>query len=149
MEKTGNSSKIPYITLGLLLLLLLVFAFGKNKEAELVSGFPQVPIYPSATLISSFVEEVEVIKTPVYDAVWSSDKSVPEIAGWYRQSLTNDGWTIHVPAGDQNQDVQFMAFKKDPNVFHLSLVKNDAGGTIITIDVYHYLYKLIYEEENT
>lgn len=105
-----------------------------EKQPQLVTNFPQLPIYPQAVLLSSSIEgEGEKIK---YSGSWETKDTVPEVGAWYSETLKNSGWLLDLlPADPQENKIQLWVAQKGETKLHLSLERqDDASSTLITAE---------------
>ena len=63
-----------------------------EARGELVSGFPEFPVYPEVKLTYSSRYDLE--EETVYRASWISDDSLSQIAEYYGSALRKAGWTV-------------------------------------------------------
>lgn len=100
-------------------------------EGRIIDGFPEFPIYPNATILSSQIER----DTPTsYQAYLESADAVAAIVTWYNENLVKDNWTIVRsidPSTPADQNV--LASK---NGLNLTVnVEKESDGTKISIDI--------------
>jgi hypothetical protein len=93
-----------------------------NQSPKLVVGFPDIPVYPKANLISSVSEpNADGI---IYQSIWEVSESVPNISSWYIKSLEDSGWIIDVKPADLNaNDIQNIISIKGDNTLNLAIIK--------------------------
>ena len=62
------------------------------KDGELLANFPDVPVYPGATIDYSYSQSGT--QAQAYEGHWEAQSSVGEITQWYLDNLVADGWEI-------------------------------------------------------
>jgi len=73
-------------------------------KGRIISGFPDFPVYPSATLVASSLINKEGETVQGYRVKWKTNPgNVPEIMQWYQSALQKAGWTF--TANDDTQSL--------------------------------------------
>ncbi|MCR4264341.1 MAG: hypothetical protein NUV98_06510 [Candidatus Roizmanbacteria bacterium] len=108
----------------------------EKVEEKLVSGMPDIPMYPDATVEESFKRTVGEMNE--YYAVWTVNASVGEIISFYETELAKDGWTITEIPEERNEtgDESIAATKNNMNLL-INLERVTASDpTEITTDIF-------------
>jgi len=106
---------------------------GKTEvEDTLILGFPEFPVYPGATTISSYKkEEGEKVG---FEANWEADASVSEVMAWYINALEEAGWVFEEEPEDVDEIFeQFLIAAKDEIRVYLSVEKEEEGAKKVEI----------------
>src|SRR3989344_4071432 len=89
---------------------------------------------PKATLIKSQANTAEEI---VFNAVWESTQSVPEVTKWYLKELQKNGFTLDVPPADpEDGNIQFAKLYKERYILNISFIKNHKSGKVEIVTEY-------------
>ncbi len=146
MKITAVKTKKYFVAALILIALAVILAAAASSfKRKPVAGFPDIPAYPGATLISSS----EIIDGTVkgvgkrYVATWESRQSAPVLSLWFRDNLPKYGWTLTIPPGDENMTIQQIDFGKDNTTLTVSLV-GIGNKTEITVN---YRPGLVIEDE--
>ncbi len=105
--------------------------------ALLAQGFPILPIYPNAKLLSSTSDpqEGQMYVGIKYSATWEVKKRVPEVTKWYIDKLKNAGWRVDsLPADPNAKDVQLATFDDPSYALSMSFIGGGGGTTKITAE---------------
>jgi len=105
---------------------------GKEELAgELVGGFPELPVYPEATILKSYKkQEGEKVG---FEANWEVDASVGEIMAWYIDALKEAGWVFEEePVVDETSEQSLVARKDNVRVY--LIVEREEGALITEIN---------------
>lgn len=97
---------------------------GKEEvTGELVEGFPELPVYPGATILKSYKkQEGEKVG---FEANWEVDVSVDEIMAWYIDALREAGWIFEEePVVDKTFE-QFIIAQKDESRVYLTVEREE------------------------
>jgi len=106
-----------------------------QTDGSLIPNFPAMPIYPGFTLIESIKTSTEENDNDGYEATWTTQDSVPQVAQWYVNQLPIQGWAIDIaPADINNPKVQFVSAVNDGELLHLSLIGEASGKTRVTVN---------------
>jgi hypothetical protein len=108
----------------------------KQAKGQLVAGFPDLPIFPGARITST--QHAEAVSAPFYQpasyqAYLQSDKSVPEIIGWYTKNLQAAGWKMITPADPSTPSDQSIVMTK--NSLTVSINVESGSESDISIDI--------------
>jgi len=116
-----TSRKLMIILVAIFAVTALVSLIGRVSEPQvnLVSGFPETPVYQNARLLESVKDPREAI---LFEATWETDSSVPSVSNWYLESLQREGWTLDVVPADVSGDIQLARLYKDNYTLHLSII---------------------------
>jgi hypothetical protein len=112
-------------------------AVQPSQSPAALFAISQFPVYPAATLVRAVTIPDKTVHGygERYQAVWSTQVSVPELSAWYRNQFPPMGWTLDVPPVDNTQPVQLITFTKDVRIVDVSLVTQpDTGLSEITLD---------------
>ncbi len=135
--KLGSIGKgYPLKALIILAIALVIFVvFLRESHPKIVAGFPDIPAYPDAVLISSTEITDPTVKDvgKRYVTTWESRQSVPALSLWFREKITQKGWMLTIPPGDETMDIQQIDFEKANTTLTLSLVRQ-GNKTEITIN---------------
>lgn len=102
-------------------------------EAEIVTSFPQAPIYPDSRLLESSEKSNE--DSFKFEATWETNDAVPVVSKWYVQNAESDGWILDVlPSDPENVNVQTVVLRKEKMILNISLLYD--SGTKSTKIVY-------------
>lgn len=133
----AKNVRILIIFLSLFFLLIVIFFLktSLNKPIEspkpvAAEGFPQIPVYPGATLLNSSKDPHEAV---FYQASWETDSQPSQIASWYLSETVKNGWNLEYPPADINSKIQEMQFSNEEFFFNISLLKiGSSDKTVIT-----------------
>ncbi len=139
VSPTGFKVKKTAVLALFLTLLLLISGFmiwrirnpgiSTVQTPKLAVGFPEIPVYPKANLISS-VSKPDTDGT-FYQSIWEVSASVPDISGWYLKSLPDSGWVIDVKPADINvPDIQNIISFKEDKTLNLGIIKEADGNNV-------------------
>jgi hypothetical protein len=97
-------------------------------QGELLSSFPEMPVYPSAAIVSSSMENISD-KEVLYEATWSvsGDNLISEMSDWYSGELISDGWT-KTDNSNGSELSQKLSFTKGGDVLNLTIAKGDRAS---------------------
>jgi len=101
-------------------------------EGKLVEGFPQLPIFPDATVEKSYKKESG--GKVGYEAVYLTNKFPKEAMVWYREELEKQGWTIideQIEGTESEFSLMVERGGKKVNVF----AENEDGETEISVEI--------------
>lgn len=99
------------------------------QTPKLAAGFPEIPVYPGANLISS-ASEPKAGGT-FYQSTWEVNAGVPDISVWYLRSLPDSGWMIDVKPADINvDDIQNIISVKEDKTLNLGIIKEADGNSV-------------------
>ena len=82
-------------------------------KGKLISGFPDFPVYPGATLVASAkTNRADQLDTG-YRVKWAVQvDAVPNVMEWYQDELSKNGWTYEVPNDPNATGEQVAQIKK-------------------------------------
>ncbi|OGY25918.1 MAG: hypothetical protein A2Z11_02045 [Candidatus Woykebacteria bacterium RBG_16_43_9] len=85
-------------------------------KGKLISGFPQFPVYPGATLVASAKTNRVNQPDTGYRAKWETKDAVIKVMRWYQDQLPKSGWKYEVPndptaAGEQVAQIKKSGFE--------------------------------------
>ncbi len=104
----------------------------RSLKHGLVDGFPQLPIVPDAELVQSYDKtEGERIG---YEAVYHSQRSVPEVVQFYEEKLGSRGWTVVDLPSNRAAVEQSISFKKGRRLLVIA-VESEGDHTEIVLEV--------------
>lgn len=105
---------------------VFVIKLGTRERVILVSGFPNISIYPKAKLVASSENPNEHI---LFSATWETSSAIPEVSQWYGEELKKTGWTIDVPSGNPNaNNIQYLVLYNNAYTLNLSFIRNEPTG---------------------
>jgi len=110
----------------------------EKADEESVSDFPEgfpslVPIYPGASIIESFKDEVDGKIT--YKLVLKCDGDIKELSEWYKQSLKK-GWVAgSFSEGDMGDWSEFYVEAQNESYFLTVYLYQDEGSDNVSIDI--------------
>lgn len=91
-----------------------------GEEGQLVAGFPSVPQYPGATLLSSY-RKVDGTRAG-YEAKWEIDEPIITVVPWFIEEFTEGGWDwtiIEAPETFENTEQEILVTGDFGNaIFH-------------------------------
>lgn len=108
-----------------------------RQLGALVAGFPEVPIYPSSRLVSSY-EKKDTGKVG-YEAVWATEGNLPQVISFYLAEFPRLGWTLEEvpPPGDRLEE--HIKAVKNGQTAYLTVEypeeKDEPGPVQITIEI--------------
>lgn len=100
---------------------------GKTEvEGMLILDFPELPVYPGATTISSYKkQEGEKVG---FEANWEADESVSEVMVWYINALKEAGWVFEEEPEDVDEIFeQFLIAAKDEIRVYLTVEREEGA----------------------
>lgn len=102
----------------------------EELQERLVANFPQIPVYPNATLVSSYKKHDN---TKVgFEATWQTPDNVSDVSKWYAEQLPLTHWVIVEPSENLNAEgEQFMIAKRGE--FDLYLIVENEDGDITSV----------------
>jgi len=106
---------------------------AENKK---VSGFPDFPTYPNATLTST--QQTQTTSAPEYNqqsyqAYLETDDSPTTVMNWYVENLSAAGWKIARPLDATDSNDQNIIMYKDALSVTINVEKETDEGTTIAI----------------
>jgi len=99
---------------------------GKTEVGGmLIPDFPELPVYPGATTISSYKkQEGEKVG---FEANWEADASVSEVMVWYINALREADWVFEEePVVDETSE-QFLIAAKDEIRVYLNVEREEGA----------------------
>ncbi len=99
-------------------------------QGSLAPGFPDFPVYPGARISSSRKETRGTDGVNGFSADWTvgGDNVITEIAGWYTNELTKQGWK-KVSVQDENDlTEQSLKFSKAGQSIVLSIGRGESAN---------------------
>jgi hypothetical protein len=103
-------------------------------EKEIIYGFPDFPIYPEAEIKSSQRTEKYGLEPISYQAYMDSHDSVLNIIKWYKDTLTEEGWTIMPNSDEENEFEQYLTVIRDKTKA-VVFAEKEEGESFILIHV--------------
>lgn len=101
-------------------------------QGQLVSGFPDFPIYPGASIIGSY-KKIDGERIG-FEATWETEISQNEVAAWYLNEFNKYiGWTIHELPDTFNSDELVFRIEKNNQKSTLTIERED-DITEITVE---------------
>jgi hypothetical protein len=84
-----------------------------EAAGRMVSGVPDVPAYPGATLVGS-AEQARAAEAPEgYRIKWTTSASVSTVMQWYAKALPAAGWSYQPPDDAGSPGEQLARIRKD------------------------------------
>jgi len=105
----------------------------ETMEGGLVDGFPEVEVYPGTNVIGSYSKEVEGGMS--YEASWTSDDTPADIATWYYNSLTADGWQVIDPDELDLENAELYLTVQKGSETRYYFFEDDDGVTEIHLEI--------------
>ena len=81
-------------------------------KGQVISGFPDFPVYPGATLVASAKTNRADQPDTGYRVKWEAQDSVIPVMNWYQDELSKNGWTYEVPNDPDATGEQVAQIKK-------------------------------------
>ena len=100
---------------------------GKTEVGGmLIPDFPEFPVYPGATTISSYKkQEGEKVG---FEANWETDDSVSEVMVWYINALKEAGWVFEEEPEEVDEIFeQFLIAAKDEIRVYLNVEREEGA----------------------
>ena len=115
---------IAIIVFGLLIFFYLIIRLTK-PQIKLVSGFPEIPVFPGAYLVYSSKEPREGL---LFEATWEVVSAISAISNWYVEKLQEEGWDLDITPADATSDIQLMRFYNDIYTLNLSVIRESGSA---------------------
>ena len=81
-------------------------------KGELIGGFPELPVYPEATLVASAQTNPAGQPPQGYRAKWVTKDPVIKVMNWYEAELPKAGWHYTSPNDQQSEGEQVAEISK-------------------------------------
>jgi len=103
-------------------------------KGKLMSGFPEIPVYPGATLIASAKTNRANEQDTGYRAKWETQDAVVKVMKWYQEELPKSGWVYETP-NDPNASGEQVAQIKKSDLEGFLEAEREEKGTEIVVEV--------------
>lgn len=101
---------------------------------KLIEGFPELPVYPGATLVASAKTNPDGVADLGYRAKWDTKDSVVQVMNWYETEMPKAGWEYTAP-DDKTADGEQVAriSKGDYTGYVAAEIEGDAIEIVVDL----------------
>ena len=103
-------------------------------KGQVISGFPDFPVYPGAALIASAKTNRADQPDTGYRAKWGTQDSVIAVMKWYQAQLPKSGWQYTPPNDPQSEGEQVAEISKGDFKGYIAS-EIEEGNNEIVVDV--------------
>ena len=109
----------------------------EEVKGQLITGFPDFPVYPGATIVSSAKVKQNEDPAKGYRAEWEVQaESVTKVMQWYLQELKSKGWTIlESPNDPESYGEQIASASKNGSIAYFVVELKEPGLIEIKVEI--------------
>jgi hypothetical protein len=115
-------------------------AAAPPEAAEIPDDFPSdVPVFENAEVFG-----VQSLAAGAKNVLFRTDGDVPEVFGFYKDSMSREGWDVKQEYEQSNQS--FLSFEKDGMITNMTVARDPQTGKQVIAIMYYKQEPLPFEE---